>query len=151
MDSDEDDIDFDPHLDPSAFHALEEDSPSKTKIEVQKEEWEDIVKDAHEFIHPEKSQASEQTKACVFSDESVEKLHLLLQQIMQVDVQLCTTDFSEMPEPTSRSKHAPSKNKTSEAFAKMSFAAFAIFRQFICLFFLLVPLLIQAAQVAAVV
>ena len=44
MDSDEDDIDFDPHLDPSALHALEEDSPSKTKIEVQKEEWKTLLK-----------------------------------------------------------------------------------------------------------
>ena len=122
MDSDEDDIDFDPHLDPSALHAFEDHSPGKSKYSVNKDEWEDIVKDAHDFFQKD-SRATDKNSSNIFTPSDIERLHLLLQQAMQIDVEICTTKFEDTAKRVSRSKYAPKRMEDKHAFAEMSFAA----------------------------
>ena len=77
-DDDEDDVDFDPRLDPSALEAMDDPSPLKAehKIQVNKDEWKDLVKDAHLHFIPKGSK-----KAKLFRPQDIQNVHILLQQL----------------------------------------------------------------------
>lgn len=91
----EDDVDFDPRLDPSALDALDQTPEKELVIVLEKNEMEDIVRDAESYLQstavPHTSAAGSAKFLQLFRGKDIQSVHILLQQLVQIDFSLVTT------------------------------------------------------------